>query len=133
MNVTDSRKSAIAFALSTILVLGTIVMPLSHYGWMLASGRFDHHGIDHTTSSTASHADGMSSASDDDRFVEESELALFYCDYATTVILNPVVIFDSLNDSLELPHVREQLVPTLRSVDARSHHLLPWFRGPPIV
>jgi len=140
MKIPVLKRVFLASALCTIFVLGTVILPLSHYGWMFLSGRFDHHkALAETHQSDAPlHADHgtMGMAEDVSVFggsiLDSANPEVIKCDYSTTVVLNPVVV-PSLAFTGAVPpsSVQVEILRVVANVQAQNR--LPWFRGPPIV
>lgn len=149
------KKVVLAYGLSTLLVLGTVLLPLSHYGWMLLSGRFDQHK-EHVAAAAATGPHASETASGPHASetaagphaahqaegakaapigigLEIADQIQISCDYSTTVVQNPVVECDSPTVGLYVPPIGLLIESFASATGVRAQHRLPLFRGPPIV
>lgn len=141
MKIPDLKRIFLASALCTVFVLGTVILPLTHYGWMILSGRFDHHYALSESHQLPidEHAGHFMAASNEDpqdsdgSKIVVADIDLLKCDYATTVNITPVVVHDVAYVGDILQPASLQLEPQSIFADTRAQHRLPWFRGPPLV
>ncbi len=142
MTKASFKKAALAFGLSTILVLGTVVLPLSHYGWMLISGRFEQHkehasamamSGPHAAHQAQSAAPDLTTMAPMGASLKEANPVRISCDYSTTIVQNPVVVCDHAFVSFVVPASGLLIEQLVIEADVQSQNRLPWFRGPPIV